>query len=150
MIRGEDAVGGFFEDLPVLALVLMGTLTLLSSSVVSSQELSADRDADRLDALADGVVKGIVSRLTGDEAVEVMPTVSALRHVNLSAFLGGSGADVDCCAGIMLVHPRAEWLCSFGTGDPHGAVRTGFREAVMNALCDDGSVAVAVVRAIVW
>ncbi len=150
MLRGEDAVGGFFEDLPVLALVLLGVFLLVSTSALASQESSRRRELERLESITEDITEAIIGHFAcGDEAGH-LSTVSAMREVNLRAL---ADAIADCtgyCASVVLLHPRTEWLSSTTTGDVLAAQQVAYAAGFLNAVLDDGSVAVVEVRVLAW
>lgn len=151
MLRDEDAVGGFFEDLPVLALVLLGVFLLISTSVLVSKELSERRELDRLESVAEDIANAIRGHLTsGDGATGKMPTVPAMRQVNLPSLADPVASCVGYCASVVLLHPRTEWLSSATTGDTPDARRVVCAGGFLNALLEDGSVAIVEVKVLAW
>jgi hypothetical protein len=58
--RDDSGIGGFFEDLPVLAFVLGGVILLISSSVWSAQVGSAVEARETLEAVADELVQCVL------------------------------------------------------------------------------------------
>jgi len=150
MLRGEDAVGGFFEDLPVLALVLLGVFLLVSTSTLVYQESSGRREYDRLESVTQDIAKAIIGHLSRGDESSHLSTVSAMREINLEALADSVADCAGYCASVVLLHPRTEWLSSAATGDLHDARQVAYAAGFLNAILDDGSVAVVEVRVLAW
>ncbi len=150
MIQCDDAVGGFFEDLPVLAFVLLGVFALVSAGVVASDRMSEHRRADWLESVADDILKGVLMRLTSADAVGYTLTVAGMREMSLEALADGAAGDASYCVGIVVLHPRIEWLCSATKGDLRTATHAGYAESLFNATSDDGSTAIVKVTVLAW
>lgn len=150
MLRGEDAVGGFFEDLPVLALVLLGVFLLVSTSALVSQELSGRRESERLGSVAEDILNAIMVHLTSGDLTGHMPTVPAMRQIDLRALADPVANCAGYCASIVSIHPRTEWLSSATAGDILVAQHVAYAGGFLNALLEDGSVAILEVKVLAW
>jgi hypothetical protein len=150
MLRGEDAVGGFFEDLPVLALVLLGVFLLVSTSGLASRELSGRRELERLESVAEDIAKAILGHLSSGDGTGHMPTVQAMRQLNLRALADPVASCAGYCASVVLMHPSTEWLSSATTGDILAAQHVVYAGGFLNAALEDGSVAIVEVNVLAW
>lgn len=146
-MRFDDrAVGGFFEDLPVLAFVLAGVLSVSGTAAWTSSELVEAGQLDALERKASSLVSAIVSDLQDSE---VMLTLEMIAAANLSSASDVLAEGISCYVTIWCVHPFRELLLSYGdVGDDPALV--GSDSSFMNMLCDGGVVGVSEVRAIVW
>lgn len=150
MIRDDAAVGGFLEDLPVLVFVLLGVFALVSTSVFASSDISERDEAERLESIAEEVLRAIMSGLKVGDSSGYTLTVSALRDVNLTCLAEPAARGRGFCVGIAVLYPRTEWLCSSISAGPASAVSTGFARYLLVATDDDGSNAVVEVRVLAW
>lgn len=151
MIRSDDAVGGFFEDLPVLAFVLLGTFVLVSTSVFTSSEMSEARELQRLEVLAGDIIKTMIMHMTGADRLVYTVTVAALRDMSLASLVDRFADDLQgYCVSVVALYPCNEWLTSAARGDSSSAVSTGFARTFLNATFDDGLIGVIEVTALVW
>ncbi|MBN1677957.1 MAG: hypothetical protein JW880_05400 [Candidatus Thermoplasmatota archaeon] len=150
MIRRDDAIGGFFEDLPVLLFVLLGVFVLISASVIVSDRMSEQRRIDWLGSVADDILADILLRVTCADAVGYSLTVAGMREMRLEAATEAAAGDAYYCASVVMLHPSVEWLCSAAKGDPRTASNAGFAETLFSAISDDGSTAIVRVTVLAW
>jgi hypothetical protein len=141
-----DGVGGFFEDLPVLAFVLAGVLSVAGTACWTAERLSEGDAFERLEACADLLVAEVVTELTQSGPT---PSTESVRRANLSVPFGHMAEGTACVVSVWCIHPSVELLlvASAAGGEPCGACSV---RALMNALCEDGAVGVLEVRALVW
>ncbi len=146
MKADESAVGGFFEDLPVLAFVLAGVALLMSTGVYVSQRLDEARSEEEADALAESLLLEVLGKLRNQESSGVMPTVASVVGADLAVSLNRV---TGCTVSVVMRHPNVEWLRveSFGVFEQS---RTGYASALMNAIDDDGIVVILEVRVVAW
>lgn len=146
-MRFDDrAVGGFFEDLPVLAFVLAGVLSVSGTAAWTGNELAEAGQLDTLERSAASLVSVIVSDLRDSE---VMLTLEMTAAANLSSASDVLAEGIGHYVTIWCVHPFRELLLSYGdVGDEPTLV--GSDSSFVNMLCDEGVVGVSEVRAIVW
>jgi len=149
-MRDNAGVGGFFEDLPVLVFVLLGVFVLVATGVFASREISEHREAERLEFVAQNLLDAVISGVTAGDSEFYMLTVGALKGLNLTGIVRSVTEGVSYCISIVLLYPRAEWLCSASSGAPMDAVSTGFARQLLNATDHDGTTAVLEVKALVW
>ncbi|GEM_PF-2173050 len=146
-MRGnQDAVGGFFEDLPVLAFVLAGVMSVAGTACWTSGQLSETDDSDALGQSAARLVADVVVDLRGDGA---LPSVEAVRSANLSLRLAGLPEGLACLISVWCIHPDLESLLVVGEADSDLEVARSER-ALMNASCEGGVVGILEVRVLVW
>lgn len=140
------AVGGFFEDLPVLAFVLAGVLSVSGTAVWTSGELAEAGQITSLERHATNLVSAAVSVLRG---LGTAPDLETVACVNLSGLLDGLTEDLGCIIAVWCVHPFRELVLSCGDiGTSPASV--GSDSSYMNVLCGGGVVGVLEVRALVW
>ena len=109
-VREDDtAVGGFFEDLPVLVLVLCGVATIIAASVLSSSRISEERQDEWLQEAAAGFADRIVESALQTEGAEY-PTIAKLRALNVSRLAAGLPESVGYAVSLVQVYPKFEWL----------------------------------------
>ncbi len=128
------AVAGFFEDLPVLAFVLSGVMSLILTGTFVARHLEVERNQEHLDDLAQRIVDSLAGRICLSRGTESLPTVVALIAWNYSAIFR------DLCEGhgylftVNSVHPSPEELiraCSDSRDTPES---TGHAVRFVNAL----------------
>lgn len=142
----DDAVGGFFEDLPVLAFVLAGVALLLSTGIWVSERLDEAGTEMELDALAKDLMTCVLAQVRNPEAPELLPMLASVLGMNVSA--GPSELD-GYIVSVILRHPAVEWLKVMGAGS-ETPDRTGYASALLNALDERGLVVVLEVRVVAW
>jgi hypothetical protein len=144
-----DAVAGFFEDLPVLIYVLSGTLVLASSATWAAQFVSESRDTRSLGHLAESLADKALAEIRNGQPDWHLPTVRSLEGLNLS-HLGDDLQGRKFAISITMRHPTEDFVFSAGMGDLNDTISTGFCSRFLNALTDDGLVAILELRVIVW
>lgn len=146
MRRDTDAVGGFFEDLPVMAFVLAGVLSVAGTASWTAGRL-ADIEGDKeLAAQASRVVTSLVAELG---AAPYPPSSEGLGAVNISAYADSVPPGYGCMVSIWCVHPEVLQLPLAATGEVGPGESCAYRSFV-NVACDDGSIGILEVRAVVW
>jgi len=148
VMHGDDGVAGFFEDLPVLMFVLMGTTVL----VISGAWVSRENAARELEAELDEVAHDITTALLGTVMCEWGPTprVSSLRGMDILSIASRGAAEHSFWVTVALVHPCTGTIATASRGEVSKALSTGFACMPFNALDDRGLVAVMEARVIVW
>ena len=143
------AVAGFFEDLPVLVLVLAGVLSLIFSSVwVSEARSSAQKDSE-LTFEAREIVSRTSQEIKFSGASDVIPLLGHVKSLNLSdCSLVAQSYDVHLT--IQIVYPKKELVCEYSSNDDPGSSSTGFASKFLNAIDDSGLTIILEVQAIVW
>jgi hypothetical protein len=146
-MRGDtDGVGGFFEDLPVLAFVLAGVVSVAGTACWAAEIISEFDASERLEAGADLLVAEVMMELTRSGPT---PPTESIRRADLSVPFGHMAEGTAGAVSIWCVHPSTEPLLVAWTaeGEPCDACSA---RAFMNALLEDGAVCVVEVRALVW
>lgn len=140
------AIGGFFEDLPVLAFVLAGTLSVACTASWASGFMSEEERLEALERAASDLVTSV--RLELQELGSV-PTAESVRQANLSGSIETLPEGTQCLVSLWCVHPMNECLLTEASGacEPEVACSDS---AFMNMLCDQGFVGVLEVRVLVW
>jgi len=145
MKNDTDAVGGFFEDLPVLVFVLAGVMSVAGTACWTGDLLSED-DSERLARDASRLVTTAVDALVGQGG---LVSVEAVRSANLSGPLSSVIDAPRYIVSVWCVHPQLEPLLV--VGESEGDPATACSESMyMNALCEDGVIGILEVRALVW
>jgi hypothetical protein len=146
MKSDTGAVGGFFEDLPVLAFVLAGVLSVAGTACWASELLSDGERSDAVEHSASQLIVGIVLEMQDSD---VLPTVEAVRSANLSDPIGALSDRFSCLVSIWHIHPGNERLMVVGSCEGAPALACSAR-VLMNVICDDGAVGILEVRVFVW
>ncbi len=146
MRSDQDAVGGFFEDLPVLAFVLAGVMSVAGTACWTNGQLSETDDSDALGLAAARLAADVVMELRGDGA---LPSIETVRSANLSLQLAGLTEGLACLVSVWCIHPALEPLLVVGVTDSDPEVASSGR-VLMNASCVGGIVSVLEVRVLVW
>lgn len=147
MRRDESGIGGFVEDLPVLAFVLVGALALVSTSVWVAQERADARACLRADASAEGLLDAVLLRLS--DGAECGISVPELRGLNASVVDGLAPEGFDWMISILILHP---WVESIEVGDERcasGPTPFGYANRLINAKYGAGGCALVEVRCVV-
>jgi len=143
------AVAGFFEDLPVLVLVLSGVLSLMFSSVWVTEARSSAQEDSELAFEAREIVSRISQEIEFSGASGIVPLLSHVKNLNLSdCSLVTQSRDVHVT--IQIVHPKKELVCEYSSNDDPGSFSTGFASKFLNAIDDSGLTIILEVQAIVW
>lgn len=146
MRQDTSAVGGFFEDLPVLAFVLAGVLSVASTACWSAEELAGGDVLDDLSREAGRALKAAVGSL---QPHPCFPTLESVRVANLSGISQVLGDEYGWMASVWSLHPEVRQILVSGQlgSDPMFARSA---ESLINAICDDGTIAILEVRVVVW
>lgn len=146
MREDTGAVGGFFEDLPVLALVLAGVLSVASTACWCADQISAHGDSDELSREADRALRAAVRCLLQQTS---LPTLESVRSSNLTG-VGSEIADGwGWMVSVWVLHPYVQEVLTLGQVDGEPIILCS-AQGFLNALSDDGSVVILEVRAVVW
>jgi hypothetical protein len=148
-MRADDSgVGGFVEDLPVLLFVLMGTLTVISTSVW----VTGERREMRLEAEADNVagelLEALLLQLSEGHADGI--SVSELRGLDASAVDGLRHDDFLWQLSIYIIHPWVESICLRSDDSVAGSGDHGYANRIINASYGADGCALVEVRCAVW
>ncbi len=146
-MRGDvDAVGGFFEDLPVLAFVLAGVMSVAGTASWASGIMSeSDRD-EALERSASLLACSVVIEL--QDAGDV-PTAEAVMRANLSEVLDSLPDGLGCLVSVWCVHPEDGLLLTVSRGAGEHVLACSAK-VLMNAICGGGAVGILEVRVLVW
>lgn len=142
----SNAVGGFFEDLPVMAFVLAGVLTVTGTACWASAQLSQEASSDSLERSASLLVMAVVDALGGTDG---LVSIGATRSANLSGLLDSLPGSLDCLVSVWCIHPDLDLLVVYGDAGA-GPVEAHSERALVNVLLDDGVIGILEVRVLVW
>lgn len=148
MRRADDAVAGFFEDLPVLLFVLVGVTVL----VVSATWVTRERAARDLEVELDGIARDITRELLGSVVSQfgASTRMSSLTGMDILSVVTGEARGRSFCVTVSCLHPDVAVVIAETSGEPSTALCTGFARSLFNALDDRGLVSILEVRTIVW
>lgn len=144
-----SGVGGFFEDLPVLALVLTGVAVLVASAVHLSDVVAGERVQRLLDSEAERLLNGVLSE-AGACTPDLFPLASALESPNMSRCANGLPSGLEYSIGVLRLHPDPNWVFTVQSAPDSTPAATGYASSVINAVLDDGKIAIYEVRVLVW
>ena len=146
---GFDGVAGFFEDIPVLAIILVGVGALVSTGVGVAKDEAAERSQEYLEAQSERLLSCIMSEI-GRRSQGLLPSAIILRNLNMTECASALHEGVCWAVSIVELHPQVVFWISV-VGDACGRVTaTGYSAALMNACLEDGLVGIFEVRVLVW
>ncbi|MGQ9588037.1 MAG: hypothetical protein ACUVT7_06635 [Thermoplasmata archaeon] len=149
MKSDESGVGGFFEDLPVLAFVLAGTAILLMSTTWSCEHLASQHAYDELRKRAVSFVERICAELRGSRENEIVPSLSSIEKLNYSRLAGEELNGRQYALAILQLYPLVRWVVEHSGPEPSRS-EVAAATALLNALNEEGVTVIIEVRAIVW
>lgn len=147
IVRSDtDAVGGFFEDLLVLAFILAGVLSVSGTAAWVSESIDETARSRNLEEVACSLVSGAVLVL---RTPSELPSTEHVVNSDLSGLVDRFVGRLSCLVTLWCVHPYKELLLIMerGSGAPTAASSD---RAYMNVLCAGGLIGVLEVRAFVW
>ena len=146
----DEAVGGFFEDLPVLAFILTGSLLIVSTNVAVTDQRDELERSERLE-LAAGRLAGSILAAISDGCGEDNP-LDSVRALNLSTL--PPTPELPQASGwaifIAMVHPWHEPLADCSSGSPSSLAEAGWHCLLFNVSYGQYGVGVAEVVAVVF
>ena len=149
MKSDELGVGGFFEDLPVLAFVLGGTAILLMSATWSCEHIASQHACNELRNRAVSFVERICAELRGSRGNEFVPSLSAIVQLNYSRLAEEELDGREYALAILQLHPSVQWILGHpGSEVPCSEIAAA--SAMLNVLNEEGTTVIVEVRAIVW
>ncbi len=149
MRADESGVAGFFEDLPVLLIILAGVSVLVFSGATASEHLAEEKIESDLDALAGRFVASIRVSLMRDPSMD-HASIAMVKSLNISRCSSDALDDECWSAAFVLLSPSNEWLRAESSPGIAPLTGTGYSSSLFNALLDDGLVGVIEVRILVW
>jgi hypothetical protein len=150
LVRSDDsAIAGFFEDLPVLLIVLAGVATLVLSGVSASERLSRESAQRALDNTAARFVDSIMLSLS-KSLTDQHVSLSAIMSVNVSSCTSGVLCHESYRVAFVELYPEVRWLRVEPNAADLSGTDTGFASHLINTVMNDGAVGVVGVTAFVW
>ena len=149
MRRDISGVAGFFEDLPVLLIVLAGIATLVVSTAYAGERMRAQSLQDELDYVADRFVDSVVMSLATDPLIE-HTSISAIESVNATRCACESFGSESFEISFIMRYPTVEWIRSLSCADNPLPLNTGYASRLLSAVLDNGTIGVVEVSAVVW
>jgi hypothetical protein len=145
----DSAVAGFFEDLPVLLIILAGVSLLVLSGAEAAQR-SAVQDAQaELESLACRFIGSMIVSLNLDHSIEHV-SLASVMSLNLTRCACDALDRESWSAAIVLLSPEHRWLRSESVTGSDRPVRTGYSSVLLNVVLDSGAVGVVELMVIVW
>ena len=142
------AVGGFFEDLPVLAVILTGTALLLSANAFIVGQRCAVDTVRVLEAAAENLADGVLLELTDGGAMPVpIERLKALEASSADVFVEGCYGWV---VAIALLHPWQEAIVNLRSDGAAQVEDAGWHSQLFNVAIGITGVAVAELVAVVY
>jgi hypothetical protein len=145
-----SAVAGFFEDLPVVVIVLAGVMTILLSASWAALRIQEGNSSELLREDADDALVRFLAEFARPATGESHPTVRHLQTINISAWARGHIESEWFLFSLVLVHPSWIILAQAQHGDFEHAISCGYSSGLLNALTDDGMVGIVKVNVLVW
>jgi len=151
MRSNEAGFAGFFEDLPVMIIVLGGVFVLvLTATRISAETMSRSAD-ERLKAVADSIIDRIESEANALDHPAGAPMLSALARLNLTECSEQSTrGNYAYRIVIVVLHPDAGRVIALAGSTPSAEGRLAVSTALMNAMDESSSAAIVEIRAMVW
>jgi hypothetical protein len=143
----RSAVAGFFEDIPVLLIILVGVMSLVLSGVVAAERAQHIENQKQLDLLASRLIDSVAINVAPDPAVEHASMV-AFASLNATRCAANVLDDESFGISVIQLYPSMEWIQT-RSPDPQRQ-DTGYASRLFNARLDDGSIGVLEVVAFVW
>jgi hypothetical protein len=144
----QRGVAGFFEDLPVLIIVLAGVSILVSSAVVASERISERRAQIDLELLAERMLDRMMTSLRDAQDGTIL--TSSIGSLNISRCSEGYRSGYAYAVGFVQCYPDTEWLRSETSSGAVLAHATGYASRLFNAAGSGGRIVVVEVSVLVW
>ncbi len=149
MRADERGVAGFFEDIPVLIIILAGVSILVSSVVIASERISERRLQSDLDLAAERMLARMMTSLR--DAQEGTILISSIGSLNISRCSEGPLAACAFAVSFVRYYPGTEWLRSESSSGTVPAHATGHASRLFNAADDGrGQIVIVEVSVFVW
>ena len=147
----EDGVAGFFEDLPVLIIVLGAVCILVMTATRISAEIISNDAFDRLQTVAESIIDRVRSEATQLAEVRGAPLLSSIVRLNLTdcaeaATLGGHAYKVV----IAVLHPGIGSVVASAGRELPVSTCSAASSTLMNAIDESDRSIVIEARAMVW
>ena len=148
MRANDNAVAGFFEDIPVLLVVLAGVMVLTVSGAIAAARAQDIENQETLDALARRLLDSLTVGITSDPTIEHV-SVAAVLSVNVSRCAADVLADESFAVTFNLRYPHVEWLRTNSNIDGTHCSASGYASKLINVRLDDGTTGVLEVVSVV-
>lgn len=149
MRNDEYAIAGFFEDLPVMLIILAGVATLAISGMTASGRISQQQAQAEIDTLAGRLVDSIIVSMSRGPTIEHVP-LSATISVNTSRCAADVLDGESWSVAYIIRYPQVGWLLVEKSSEDKPLKDTGYASRLVNVVVDNGTVGVLEVTAIVW
>lgn len=144
----DSGVGGFFEDLPVMLFVLAGVSSMIMTGVFAGEEISRAREKEELSFIAVHMADGLVSHCWPAE--ERLPTLVHIRQLDIVDICRSLASGRHFAAVMIMHHPGYELLCQGSDSVREPACDAGSATRLLNALDENGVIAIVEARVVVW
>jgi len=147
----EEGVAGFFEDLPVLMIILGAVSILVTTGARISEEIMSSEAEKRLTIMAGDIIDRIRSEIAGLGEIGTTPLLSSLARLNLTQYgcdstLGRYSFRIV----IAVLHPEVGQIVASAGQDLPGSTRAAVSCAILNAIDELGRSIILEARAVVW
>ena len=149
MYSDETAIAGFFEDLPVLLIILAGVSLLVLSGVAASERLAEQESQAELKSLAQRFMGSMVASIITDPSID-HASISSVQSLNISRCASDALDGESWTAAVVLLSPGIVWLQAESSTSSEPTISTGYSSTMFNVVMDNGIIGVVEVRAIVW
>jgi len=149
-MRADDqAIGGFFEDLPVLAFVLAGTATIVLSGALASEQAAETVAHTNLDSLAERLLDSVMVRLSAVDSMDRI-SITSVESVNISRSAAEILGEEEFAYVFVEHHPCLQWLRAGSSSCRTPPANTGHSSCLFNAYFTNGLVGIVEVNLFVW
>lgn len=142
-------MGGFIEDLPVMALVLCGVATIIASSVWSSDRIADGQLEEELRGIAQQFADRLVEAALTAEGTE-HPSICRISELNVSRLAADLPEGVGYAASFVQVYPTIEWILQESSCEMPVPERACGASRLLNALDESFRAVIVEVRVVAW
>ncbi len=147
MRKDHNGIGGFFEDLPVLLFVLLGSLLLVATNAWIAVGNDASRAARLADEEADDLAASFLLSLWSVFGDEV--SVESIKRFNSSLMMNDLPSAGSWAISVTVIHPWRESVLTLGPQIPTSCTYAGWHSRLINLRYGVAGYAVAEVVACV-
>lgn len=142
------AIGGFFEDLPVLAFVLTGSFLVMWTNVWVVEQQDANDVTRSLEEAAEELADAVLKTLSGGGYTEI--SLESVRFMDPSSFVPHDGYSTPWAVSIVIIHPFQMPVSAWRCQESSPEADAGWHSRLFNVRYGASSIAVAEVVAVVY
>lgn len=128
--KDHNGIGGFFEDLPVLLFVLLGSLLLVATNAWITVGNEASRAARFADEEAEDLVTSFLLSLRSVFGDEV--SVDSVKRFNSSLMMNDMPSAGSWAISVTVIHPWQESVLTMGSRLPASCTAAGWHSRLIN------------------